>query len=550
MLPLRVKLALSLLFLSSVLSAQKLKKTDKITIDNLRTHIAYLADDKLQGRRAGTEGEKLAMEYISGQFKALGLQPKGTDGFYQAFEIKEGKEIKDSSFFSINDIKLEKGKDFFPFPFSALKTIEASPAVALQEPDMPWFVDLKEILNENQQNPHFDLTEYIRNNSKKAYDKGATAIIIYNSSGIDDKLFFDPKDKSELLRVPVVYVKKDAAKKYFSDATATLNLKLKIDIGEKTRTAHNIAAFLDNGAASTVVLGAHFDHLGYGEDGNSMLRTGEKLIHNGADDNASGTAALIELARILKASKNKNSNYLFLAFSAEELGLFGSKYYTEHPTVDLKTVNYMFNMDMIGRLNDSTHVLTVGGYGTSPQWASVINTQDKKNPFTIKTDSSGAGPSDHTSFYRKDIPVLFFFTGQHKDYHIPGDDADKINYTGELNVVNYIASVIEKLNKPNQKLAFTKTREIQVSTSSFKVTMGIMPDYTYPGEGVRADGVTEGRPASKAGLKAGDVITQLGPHKVNSVESYMQALNQFNKGDKAKVKFKRGTQAMEAEVQF
>lgn len=550
MVPFRVKLALSLVFLSSVVTAQKLKKADKATIANLQAHIGYLADDKLEGRRAGGAGEKLAMEYIAGQFKSLGLQPKGTDGFYQPFEIQEGKEVKEGTFFSINEVKLEKMKDFFPFPFSALKSVDASPAVALQEADMPWFVDLKEILSENQQNPHFDLIEYIRNNSKKAYDKGATAIIIYNSSAIDDKLEFNGKDKSALLPVPVIYVKKDAAKKYFSDATATLNLKLKVDIGEKSRTGHNVAAYLDNGAATTVVLGAHFDHLGYGEDGNSMLRTGEKLIHNGADDNASGTAALLELAKRLKGRKDKSSNYLFLAFSGEELGLFGSKYFTEHPTVDLSTVNYMINMDMVGRLNDSTHILTIGGYGTSPQWATVINTQDKKLPFGIKIDSSGSGPSDHTSFYRKDIPVLFFFTGQHKDYHRPSDDADRINYVGELQVINYIESIIDKLNKQNQKLAFLKTREIQVSTSSFKVTMGIMPDYTYPGEGVRADGVTEGRPASKAGLKAGDVIIQLGPHKVSSVESYMQALNQFNKGDKTKIKFKRGNQVVEAEVQF
>ncbi|MCG2612986.1 M28 family peptidase [Terrimonas sp. NA20] len=550
MISLRAKLAFSLILLATAGSAQKLKKTDKLIIANLQTHISYLADDKLEGRRAGSPGEKLAMEYIAAQFKNLGLSPKGSDGFFQPFEIQEGKQIKEGTMFSVNGVALAKEKDFFPFSFSALKSIEGAPAIALQEAGEPWFVDLKEILIENQNNPHFDLNEYIRNNSRKAADRGATAVIIYNTSSTDDKLSFNAKDKSPLAPVPVVYVKGDAAKKFFNDATATLNIKLKVDIGEKNRTGHNVAAYLDNGAASTVVLGAHFDHLGYGEDNNSMLRTGEKLIHNGADDNASGTAAMLELARILKSSKDKSSNYLFLAFSGEELGLFGSKYYTENPTIDLKSVNYMINMDMVGRLNDSTKMLTVGGYGTSPEWSGVINPQDKKLQFGIKIDSSGSGPSDHTSFYRKDIPVLFFFTGQHKDYHRPTDDADRINYTGELYVINYIESIISKLNKQKTKLAFTKTRETQVSTSSFKVTMGIMPDYTYPGEGVRADGVTEGRPAAKAGLKTGDVIIQLGSHKVNSVETYMQALNSFNKGEKAKVKYKRGNQVMESEVVF
>ena len=550
MIPLRVKLLFFVFFVFVAASGQKVKKTDKTIVANLQAHIQYLADDKLEGRRAGSNGEKLAMEYIIGQFKAIGLLPKGTEYYPQSFEINEGKQIDPGAYFIINNTKLEAGKDFFPFPFSPDKKIEALPAIAIQEADMPWFVDLAETLEENKNNPHFDLEEYIRNNSKKAADRGASAVILYNSSAIDDKLVFNGKDKSEQLPVPVAYISKEVSKKYFVDKTATLDIKLKTAISEKNRIGHNVVGYIDNRAATTVILGAHFDHLGYGEDGNSMMRTGEKLIHNGADDNASGTAALIELARILKASKAKNNNYLFIAFSGEELGLFGSKYFADHPTVDLSTVNYMLNMDMVGRLNDSTKVLSVGGYGTSPKWASVINTQDKKLPFVIKIDSSGTGPSDHTSFYRKDIPVLFFFTGQHKDYHRPSDDADKINYTGELNLVNYINSIINNLNKENQKLAFLKTREVQTGTRAFSVTMGIMPDYTYSGNGVRADGVTEGRPASKAGLKTGDVIIQLGDYPISSVETYMQTLGKFKKGDKTKVKYKRGNDTMESAVEF
>ena len=193
---------------------------------------------------------------------------------------------------------------------------------------------------------------------------------------------------------------------------------------------------LDNGAAHTVVVGAHYDHLGYGEDGNSMLRTGEVLIHNGADDNASGTAALIELARLLKKSGDKRNNYLFLAFSAEELGLNGSKFFTEHPTLPMEQFTCMVNMDMVGRLNDSSHTVTVGGYGTSPWWGELFRKQQGNPSLNIKFDSSGTGPSDHTSFYRKDIPVLFFFTGLHSDYHRPTDDFDKLNYSGEWFIID------------------------------------------------------------------------------------------------------------------
>ena len=542
---------LLLLFVVSCSGPKKISKPEPSVADNLRNHIQYLADDKLEGRRTGTNGEKLAMEYISNQFKTIGLLPKGTDGYYQAFDVIDGKQMNPSTYFIINDNKFQAGKDFFVFPFSSNHTIEALPSIALKEVDMPWFVDLKETVEENKSNPHFDIEEYIKANSKQAKSKGASAIIFYNTASIDDKLKFDPKDKTEQSAIPVLYVNNEIAKKYFKDASATLSIKLKTDIGEKKRIGHNVIGYIDNGAATTVILGAHFDHLGYGEDGGSLFRTGESQIHNGADDNASGTAALIELARKLKTSTAKNNNYLFIAFSGEELGLFGSKYFTEHSTVDLKNVDYMINMDMVGRLNDSSKVVTIGGYGTSPTWGETFSLlQKERSPFVFKYDSSGTGPSDHTSFYRKDIPVLFYFTGLHSDYHKPSDDADKINYAGEQMIVEHIYKLVESLNNKG-RLAFSKTRETQTSTSArFSVSLGIMPDYTFSGTGVRADGISDGRPAQKAGIKAGDVIIQLGETNVSSLENYMQALGKFKKGDKANVKFKRGNETLEATVEF
>lgn len=530
--------------------AQKLKKSDKTIIAYLQTHINYLANDKLEGRRAGTPGERMAMEYISNEFKKIGLSPKGISGFYQSFDINEGKQLNPDTYFIINGNDLKTGTDYFPFVFSPNLSMEAMPAISVQEADMPWFFDLKETLESNKDNPHFDITDFIKTKTAGVKRKGATALVVYNTSSIEDKLAFNGKDKSDLSAIPVFYVSKEAAKKYFSDESATMEIKFKTDIGEKKRTGSNVIGYIDNGAANAIILGAHFDHLGYGEDGNSMFRTGEKQIHNGADDNASGTAALIELARMLKNSKQKNTNYLFIAFSGEELGLYGSKYFVDNPTIDLKNVNYMINMDMVGRLNDSSKVLTIGGIGTSPDWKNIY--MGNKLPFKIKIDSSGTGPSDHTSFYRRDIPVLFFFTGLHSDYHKPGDDVDKINYNGELNILMFInSSVIGAMNQLNRKLVFSKTRETQTTTSArFSVTMGIMPDYTFSGNGVRADGVSDGRPAQKAGIQAGDVIVQLDEYPVSSVESYMQVLSKFKKGDKSKVKYKRGAETLEAVVTF
>ena len=212
-------------------------------------------------------------------------------------------------------------------------------------------------------------------------------------------------------------------------------------------------------------------------------------------------------------------------------------------------------MDMVGRLNDSTHVVTVGGYGTSPSWGQAYHLTGKKKLYAdglvFRFDSSGTGPSDHTSFYLKNIPVLFYFTGLHQDYHKPTDDFDKINYTGEMNVVKHILSLIETEDKQKAKLVFTKTREMQTNTSArFSVTMGIMPDYTFSGIGVRVDGVSDNKPAQKAGLKAGDVIVAIGDYKTNSLENYMQALGKFKKGERTTVTYLRNGQTLSSAVEF
>jgi hypothetical protein len=193
----------------------RLSKADNVILANLKAHIGYLAADKLEGRRAGTNGEKLAAEYISQKFRETGLQPKGTDGFFQSFEIYDGKQINTATHFIINENNLAAEKEFFPFPFSQNISVEALPSVAIQEADMPWFFDLKETVEENKNNPHFDITEFIRNNAKKAKGRGASAIILYNSSDIDDKLKFDSRDRTQTLDIPVIYVSKPIAKKYF-----------------------------------------------------------------------------------------------------------------------------------------------------------------------------------------------------------------------------------------------------------------------------------------------------------------------------------------------
>ena len=321
--------------------------------------------------------------------------------------------------------------------------------------------------------------------------------------------------------------------------------EVKFDVnGDGTITGNNVIGFVDNKAENTITIGAHFDHLGFGGEG-SLYRDSIKAVHNGADDNASGVSVLLNLAAKLK-EKNTNNNYLFMAFSGEEMGLLGSNYFVKNPTIETKKVSYMINMDMVGRMKkDST--LAVYGTGTSPIFKQVLKSHNDN--FKLIQKKSGVGPSDHTSFYLADIPVLHFFTGQHEDYHKPGDDSEKLNYDGMYLISDYIFNIITDLDD-NGKLAFRKTKNESESTPRFKVGLGVIPDYLYDGKGMRIDGVSENKPAQKAGLKKGDIVIKLGDSTITNMMSYMRALSIFEKGNSTKVIVKRGDKEVEKVINF
>lgn len=378
-------------------------------IQNIRTHITYLASDELKGRGTGTAEQDSAANYIARQFAKIGLKPKGEEGFFQTF-----------------------------------------------------------------------------------------------------------------VSSPVHSTRRDIS-------------------------IRNVVGFLDYGKANTIIIGAHYDHLGLGADQNSREMKPEGMIHNGADDNASGVAGVLELARMVQSSgKSWNYNFLFICFSGEELGLLGSAYYANHPTITLADADCMINMDMIGRLTDKK--MEISGVGTSDVWIPMLNELNKNFVFTY--DSAGVGASDHTSFYLKDIPSIHFFTGGHSDYHKTTDDVDKINFEGEKEVLDFMYQALVKIDAM-PKLKFLKTKEKNTATNpAFKVTLGIMPDYMYNEGGVRADGVTEGKPGFKAGMKTGDIVLQLGKYPVKDIYAYMDALSKFQKGDKTTLVVKRNGKKVKLKVVF
>ena len=338
------------------------------------------------------------------------------------------------------------------------------------------------------------------------------------------------------------------AAEYIHNKMSNLGLKVflqEFDVvfhGQKTNLkGTNVIGYLDNNADNAIILGAHYDHLGYGDFGSRSPNS--KEIHNGADDNASGVALILELAKQLKKD-NINSNIIFIAFSGEELGLLGSDYFASNikeffkqELMDTIWCKYMLNFDMVGKLKNNK--LTINGVGTS-SWSSLIKAvlsqeqKQNKKALNINEISSGIGPSDYTSFYKQKIPVLSFFTGAHKDYHTPKDDFDRLNYYGIYEILLFTKSIIKEADNVN--MYFTKTKEENSrETPRFSVTLGVMPSYSFDGKGMKIDVVMENRPASKSGIKDGDIVVKIGTHKVEDLNSYMKALSKFKKGDIATV---------------
>lgn len=525
----------------------------------LKKHLMVLADDVMEGRETGTAGEKLAYEYLSREFRTIGLIPMGTLGYVQAFPFNAGSYAGPENQLTIGKKQFKASNEFFPLAYSANASFEGKTIQVGYGISAPGRDDYQGIRNLKGKvfvmeygipeglDPHSRLGEYadLRTRIDSAAANGAVGVIFINSDTKTEAPSQKYSNRITATGIPVLFATGEAAKLLNGKSVLVSGVAeiLKIE-----KTGHNVIGYIDNNAEYTVVIGAHYDHLGYGIEG-SLHRGEQHLIHNGADDNASGTAALIELASLIKESPFRGTNFLFIAFSGEEMGLLGSNYLVKHFPVAIEILSYMLNMDMVGRLKHDDPVLIINGSGTSPEWNKAM-ARISIEGLKIKTSESGLGPSDHTSFYLRDIPVLHFFSGTHSDYHKPEDDENKINYKGAENILKYMIHLIEILNDKG-KISFVKTKDSDNEDAPrFKVTLGVVPDYAYEGIGMRIDGVSDGRPANKAGMIAGDIVIQIGEHSVTDMMSYMKALGKFSKGDKTIVKVKREDKELLKEVEF
>jgi len=618
-------------FLCSVVAAQQPASTP--SVNRLQQVIAYLASDALEGRRTGTPGANDAAHYIAGEFSLLGLRPGmqmtgpgRTRGeirarYLQPFPYVASVELGKNNLIAFDPKKgpndlvgFTVGKDWMPLGFSSnggvagASTVFAGYGISSAELKYDDYAvsnvkDRVAIVLEGTpdgDNPHGQFTQagQIRFKAAAARAAGAQALLIIASEDklSDDRLSHLAYDNAGEAGIPIAVISRQMASHVLGDlaglekiadarasnrrSSTGRNLSVIVEVVRRESPSFNVIGILPGSDPKlkneTIVIGAHYDHLGMGGEGSGSLsaRTG---IHHGADDNASGVAGLIELARMLTSQNPKpRRTIVFIAFSGEEEGLLGSNYYVNHPVVPLQNTVAMINMDMIGRLKEKK--LIVGGVGTAQEWRSMIDadnsmqsmtvslntpvsasatvssnfpivvgangrpvvTVDPAKQFDLTLNEDGYGPSDHSSFYAKQVPVLFFWTGTHDDYHKPSDTAAKINYEGEARVVSFVERIVRDIDRSDKRPTYTVAKsESQGRTMGFRVYLGTIPNYADSNDGLKLDGVRDDSPASKAGLKAGDKIVKMAGREVKNVYDYTYALGEMKAGQEYEVEVVR-----------
>ena len=596
-----VRLLALLLITAGAVAQQTAPSQDGPSEAKLQQHVSYLASDALAGRRTGTAGANDAARYIAGEFARLGLKP-GTAGpatrrpsqiiprYLQSFPYITGVELGKKNEFLVGPTsqRLPVRDEWMPLGFSSNGSVTGSivfvgfgiKAAELNHDDykgLPVSGNIALALRgtPDGSNPHGRFFRHldVRFRAIAARDAGAKALLVIAEESEFRK---DPLTRLEYdnmageLGLPIVSISQQALNKILPELDHSELQKLAVektqstvkpiagpftlttDVTRKEVPAYNVIGMLEGSDPSlkneSVVIGAHYDHLGHGGDGS--LAPGSGKIHHGADDNASGTAGVLELARVLTSQRPRpKRTIVFIAFGGEEEGLLGSKYYVDRPVVPLANTVAMINMDMIGRMKDRK--LVIGGVGTAKEWREIIaeGTADPARSFNLTLNEDGFGPSDHSSFYVKQIPVLFFWTGTHADYHKPTDTFEKINYADETRILNLVAYIVRNLDVAPKRITYmTAKTEPAPRTGGFRVYLGTIPNYGDSTNGLLIDGVRDDSPASKAGLKAGDRIVKIGTREIKNVYDYTFALGEMKADEEYAIEVVRGTDRLTLKI--
>lgn len=593
----------------AVLTAASMLAASRAGLDTSRylDHVKYLSSDELRGRGTGTPELEKAAKYLAGQYKAMGLEPAFGKSYLQAFTVTTNAKLgsKNKVAESIGKRQLKPEQDFTPFNFSSSGKVSgnvvfAGYGITASEYNYDDYAGLdvkgKIVLVLRYEPQEFDeksvfagkiYTRHAQFDSKAINAKmhGAKAVILINNP------VTHPNDADRLEKfgraagpsdagIPYIQLKSEYATKWFETAGKELreisegidkdlnprsfafpdsvHVEMDVDVVREEKTVHNVGAWIRGETSEFVVIGAHYDHLGLGEQF-SMAPSMAGTPHHGADDNASGTAGTLELARYFIGQPKPKRGILFLNFSAEELGLLGSAYFVDHSPVPLDQCAAMMNLDMIGRMKEDSAI--IGGAGTGSGFKDMLDRLAKQHP-SLKleySEQSGVGSSDHTSFTTKRVPVLFFFTGLHMDYHRPTDTWDKINAAGAVELLGLVSDVASELASSPQRAAFQKVADpnphggSMAGTSSgggYGPSFGSIPDMAFSGKGVRFQDLREGSPAQKAGLKANDVMVEFDGKKIENLYDFTFVLRSKQPGDEVVVKVLRSGEPVTATVKL
>jgi len=562
--------------------------------DRIRKDVHYLASERLAGRKPGEKGDLLAAKYIRGEFRKAGLQLIAAKG-YQPFELVASVELGPNNRLSIGEVVCEAGKDFQPYSFSGVSSLTSEVVFAgygfdiqtdslqwddykNQDVEGKWIMILKGDPEIDKSDSKFAPYSEERSKVLTAMDQKAGGVLlvggpVFTQNDQLQGLFYDKNSSS--YPIPVMQVTRKTADQILKNSGKTVawleeqlnttgtplsfetktTLSGSADIIPHKVQSHNVVGLLPGNdpvlSKEFIIIGAHYDHLGKGGPGSGSRMADTLAIHYGADDNASGVAAVLELARHFSAAKNNRRSLVFVAFGAEEMGLIGSRSFVNNPPVDLKKVTAMFNFDMVGRLDPLKKSLSIGGTLTSLESEEIL--QRLNTGLDMTFSGEGVGPSDHASFYLQNIPVFFISTSAHPDYHTPGDTPDKINYTGISEINEYAGKVITEIANRSDMLSFREagSKVMRSRGGRFKVTLGIIPDYAgMEKSGMKVDGVSKGKPAEKAGLQKGDIITAINGKPVGNIYDYMNRLKTFEEGQTISVDLVRNGQPMVLIVQL
>ena len=562
--------------------------------------IKSLASPDMEGRGAGTKGLTRAQRLIEKRYKELGLEPAGSNGYTQPFTVVTGARLKSDNHFAVeaagsrNDLKINQ--DFVPFSFSASGQIAAPVVFAGYGATADEFhyddyagLDVKDKLvvvlryepsGFAEKSGNHGLTQHSQLITKaiNARNHGAKGIVVLNGKlgdGEEDLLTrFGSVSGPENVGLVMVQAKNAVVESWFQSAGKslkdvqeqinstskpasfafpdTLHLALHIDIETTRATVNNVLAWLPGQTDEYVIVGAHYDHLGRGNfDSLAPSQIGQ--IHPGADDNASGTAGVLELARLLAPQRGQlKRSILFMDFAGEELGLLGSAEWVKNPTRPLAKAVAMLNMDMIGRIKDDK--VYIGGVGTGSTLKAILEQAQKETPFKIEYSAGGYSSSDHTSFVAKKIPVLFFFSGLHSDYHKPSDTWDKINAPSAARLLDLVENVAVQLANATDAPTFQVVAEDKPTTGGggggYGPYFGSIPDFGQTETGVKFSDVKPNSPAAKAGLKAGDILIQFGDKPIKNLYDFTDALRRSKVGDVVEVKVLRDGQPITVSVKL